>query len=158
MIRADEPSWIGAVLTSPATDFCARALLVSAYLIGGVTKLMDFRGAVAEQAHFGLHPPALWAVLAIVLELAGPILILFNRAVWLAAGALGVLTLIATSVAFDFWTQSGPARFVAMNGFFEHLGLIGGFALLAVLRHRVPGAPRNSRAWRKISTAAQDRR
>ncbi len=133
-VRADgEPRWVQAILGWPGTSFLARLVLVSAYLIGGVTKLFDFQGAIAEQTHFGLHPAALWALLAIVVELAGSVLILIDRLVWLAAGALSILTLIATWVALDFWTLEGHARFVAMNGFFEHLGLIGAFVLAAVL-------------------------
>jgi len=36
-----------------------------------VNKAMHFGDAVAEQAHFGLHPPALWAALAIAVEIGG---------------------------------------------------------------------------------------
>ena len=48
---------------------------------------------------------------------------------------LGVLAAI---VANGFWTMEGPARFMATNAFFEHLGLVGGFALIAIVsRQRV---------------------
>jgi uncharacterized membrane protein YphA (DoxX/SURF4 family) len=107
--------------------------LVSAYLIGGLTKLFDYPGAVAEQAHFGLHPPAIWAVAAIAVELLGSLLLICGRLVWLGAGALAVLTVIATLVAENFWTMQGHARFVAMNSFFEHLGLVAAFAMVAMI-------------------------
>lgn len=128
-----EPNWVRAVLGWPGTWFLARLALVSAYLVGGVTKLFDFPGAIAEQAHFGLYPAPLWAVLAIGVELGGSVLILLNRLVWLAAGALSVLTLIATIVAEDFWRMQGHARFVAWNSFLEHIGLIAAFALAAMI-------------------------
>ena len=35
--------------------------------------------------------------------------------------------------ANNFWTMEGQARFVAMNTFFEHLGLIAAFALAAMV-------------------------
>jgi uncharacterized membrane protein YphA (DoxX/SURF4 family) len=104
--------------------------LVSAYLIGGLTKLSDFPGAVAEQARFGLSPPQIGAVLAIIVELGGSVLILLQRMVWLATGALAVLTVIASLVAEPFWTMQGHARTVAMNGMLEHLGLVAAFAML----------------------------
>ncbi|HDR9163241.1 TPA: hypothetical protein QDB28_003638 [Burkholderia vietnamiensis] len=44
-----------------------------------------------------------------------------------------MLTLVAMLVAADFWNMSGAARFMALNAFFEHLGLIGGLVLVAVL-------------------------
>jgi uncharacterized membrane protein YphA (DoxX/SURF4 family) len=110
--------------------------LVSAYVIGGLTKLLDFPGAIAEQEHFGLHPGWVWATLAIVIELGGSGLVILGRLVWLGAGALGVLTAIAMLIANDFWTMEGLARFGAMNSFFEHLGLIAGFVLAALIAAR----------------------
>jgi uncharacterized membrane protein YphA (DoxX/SURF4 family) len=130
------PRWVEAILGWPATAFAARIALASAYLIGGVTKVTDFQAAVAEQAHFGLQPAPLWAALTIVVELVGPVLLIAGRYTWLAAGALSVLTAIAMLVANDFWAQQGHARFMALNAFFEHIGLIGGFALAAILAHR----------------------
>lgn len=125
-----QPDWVRSVLTFPGVWFFIRLALVSAYLVGGLTKLSDFPAAVAEQAHFGLSPPQLWAVLAIIVELGGSVLILLQRLVWLAAGALAVLTVIASLVAEPFWTTQGHARTVAMNGMLEHLGLVAAFAML----------------------------
>lgn len=121
------------VLAWPATWFLARLLLVSAYVLGGFTKLGDWPSAVAEQAHFGLHPPALWAAVTIVVELLASALILANRALWLGAGMLGVFTVLAALVANNFWAMQGHDRFMAMNAFFEHLGLAGGFVLAALV-------------------------
>jgi uncharacterized membrane protein YphA (DoxX/SURF4 family) len=50
------PRFVDAILAWRMTWVLARLGLVSAYLIGGVTKLLDFPGAIAEQAHFGLQP------------------------------------------------------------------------------------------------------
>ncbi|WP_285021593.1 DoxX family protein [Novosphingobium sp. fls2-241-R2A-195] len=134
------PSFVGAVLDFTPTAFLARLALVSAYLVGGVTKLGDWPSALAEQAHFGLTPPALWAALTIAVELVGPLLILLGRLVWLGAGMLGVFTFFAALVANAFWTMpEGPERFGAMNAFFEHMGLVGGFVLVAVLARRGQG-------------------
>jgi len=125
------PPWVGAILGWRATWFLARLALSSAYVIGGVNKAIDFPGAVAEQAHFGLEPAWAWAIATIVVELGGSLLLIWGRLVWLAAGALGVLTAIAMLVANNFWAMEGQARFLAMNSFFEHLGLIAGLALAA---------------------------
>jgi uncharacterized membrane protein YphA (DoxX/SURF4 family) len=127
------PPWVGAILGWRATWFLARLALSSAYLIGGINKAIDFPGAVAEQAHFGLEPAWAWAIVTIVVELGGSLLLIWGRLVWLAAGALGVLTAIAMLAANNFWAMEGQARFVAMNTFFEHLGLIAAFALAAMV-------------------------
>ena len=74
--RADTPAWIHDILSWPWLWAAVRFALVSAYLIGGLTKLTDFAGAIAEQEHFGLHPGWVWAGLAVVVELGGSILVL----------------------------------------------------------------------------------
>lgn len=127
------PRLIAAILDHPATLFVARLALTGPYILGGVVKLTDWHGAVAEQAHFGLQPAAFFAALTIAVELIGPALILADRLAWLGAGMLGVFTLLAALVANAFWTLHGAERFMATNAFFEHLGLIGGFALVAVV-------------------------
>ena len=128
-----DPRWVDAVLEWKWTWLVARIGLVGAYILGGLTKLTDFPAAVAEQEHFGLHPGTLWAMAAIVVELVGPILIISGRWVWLGAGALGVLTAIATVSANAFWAMHGHDRFVALNAFFEHIGLIAGFVMAALI-------------------------
>lgn len=136
-VQTPDPRFVDAVLDWRPTWFLARLLLVGAYLLGGLVKLADWQGAVAEQAHFGMHPPALWAALTIAVELVGPVLILTGRWIWLGAGMLGVFTLLAAFTANAFWTMPpGPERFGATNAFFEHLGLIGGFVLAALVAER----------------------
>jgi uncharacterized membrane protein YphA (DoxX/SURF4 family) len=110
-----------------------RLALVSAYLTGGIDKAMNFGDAIAEQARFGLHPSALWAALAVVVEIVGSLCVVFRRFTWVGAGALGVLTVVAMLVANDFWNQTRVARFVAINSFFEHLGLVAAMVLATML-------------------------
>lgn len=121
------------LLALPAFRLAARLALVSAYLLGGLVKLFDWPGAVAEQAHFGLTPPALFAGLTILVELAGSALVLTRHWAWLGAGMLGIFTLLAAIIANNFWAMDGMDRFMARNAFFEHLGLIGGLFLAAAL-------------------------
>jgi uncharacterized membrane protein YphA (DoxX/SURF4 family) len=104
-----EPRFVDAVLDWPPTWFVARLLLVGAYLVGALAKLGDWPGAVAEQAHFGMHPPAFWAAVTIAVELVGPALILAGRLVWLGAGMLGVFTVLAACLANPFWAMQGAA-------------------------------------------------
>ncbi|KVL12185.1 DoxX family protein [Burkholderia sp. MSMB1826] len=129
----DTPAWIRVLLSQPWVLPLARLALVSAYLLGGVAKALDFDGAVAEQAHFGLQPAALWAALAIAVEIVGSLCVVFRRFTWLGAGSLGMLTLVAMCVANDFWNRSGAEHFMALNSFFEHLGLIAALVLASVL-------------------------
>ena len=130
------PRWVEAVLDWDGTWLLSRIALTSAFWIGGLTKLLNFQNAVAEQAHFGLRPAALFAILTICVELVGSALVISGRLVWLGAGALGVFTGLATLLAHRFWETTGDARVEAMNGFFEHLGLIAGLVLITALSLR----------------------
>ncbi|NGM48948.1 DoxX family protein [Caulobacter sp. 602-2] len=116
---------------APAVRWVALLGLCAAYIQGGLTKAFDFQGALAEMTHFGLSPAALFAVLVIVLEILASLMILSGRLRWLGALALAALTLGATFMANRFWEMVPPERFGATNSFFEHLGLIGGFLLVA---------------------------
>ncbi len=116
-----------------AVRFLALLLLCAAYIQGPVTKILDFPGALAEMTHFGLTPAPLFAVGVIIFELAMSALILIGRWRWLAALALAGFTLVATFIAIRFWElPPGQGRMMATNSFFEHLGLIGGFLLVAL--------------------------
>ncbi len=123
-----------AIATLPVVRFIALLGLCAAYLQGG----MDFPGAVAEVQHFGLAPAGPIAVATIVTEIAGPALILSGRLRWLGALWLAGFTAVATVVANRFWELPMPDRQMAANGFFEHLGLVGGFLLVAWYDLRTP--------------------
>lgn len=119
------------VLTAPIVRWIALFGLCAAYLQGGLNKAFDFPSAIAEMNHFGLSPAVPFAVATIVMELVASVLILTGFYRWIGALALAGFTLLATFVALRFWEMQPPARFMAANSFFEHLGLIGGFLLVA---------------------------
>lgn len=130
-----------ALLANPVIGWTALLGLCAAYIQGGLNKLLDFPGAVAEAAHFGLPLPPLTAALTIVLELGASALILAGRLRWAAALALAAFTLAATLIANRFWElPPGHERFMTANAFFEHLGLIG--ALVYVARADILGEAR----------------
>jgi uncharacterized membrane protein YphA (DoxX/SURF4 family) len=109
----------------------AMLLLCAAYLQGGIDKAWDFHGAVAEMIHFGLPMPELVTKLTILLELGAPVLIIIGFQRWAGALALAAFTLVATFLANSFWELPPTRRLPAANAFFEHLGLVGGFLLVA---------------------------
>lgn len=131
------PAPISSLLRSSAFGVFARAVLTLPYWWSGVAKLADLHGALAEASHFGLQPAWLVVAATVVVQLGGSLLLIFGRLGWLAAGALGVFTAFATLIAHPFWTVVDPMeRFHALNTFLEHIGLIGGFMLAAILVER----------------------
>jgi uncharacterized membrane protein YphA (DoxX/SURF4 family) len=135
-LKADTPRWVAAILSASWLLPASRVALVSAFFVGGIQKLVDFPEAIAEQAHFGLTPAWMWAGAAVVVELCGSVLVIIGRWAWLGAGGLGVLTAVAMLTANDFWSKSGHDRFMALNAFLEHLGLIAGLVLISILSTR----------------------
>jgi len=119
------------ILAAPVLRWVALLGLCAAYLQGGFDKAADFSSAIAEMKHFGLSPAAPLAVATIVMEIVASILILTGFYRWLGALALAGFTFFATFVANRFWEMAPPERFMDANSFFEHLGPIGGFLLVA---------------------------
>lgn len=123
------PRWIEVV---------ARLALVSAFLVSGVAKLLDFPGAMAEiRALTGLEPAWAFTALVIALQLGGSLLMIYGgRLAWIGAGLLAGFTLVATLVAHAFWSKAGPERTHDLTTFFEHVGLIAGLGLAVLLIER----------------------
>ena len=132
MSDAAVPRPIERLLDLPALHWIARLALASPFLISGVVKLLDFAGAKAEVVGLGLIPAAPFAAAVVLTQLGGSVLFLTRRFCWLGAGILAGFTVFATSLAHPFWTFDGPDRGRQTATFFEHLAIVGGFAIAAV--------------------------
>jgi uncharacterized membrane protein YphA (DoxX/SURF4 family) len=130
-LNATLTAWLVPALSTPALRWIAMLFLCSAYLQGGLTKAFDFGAAIAEMKQFGLKPAAPLAVAVIVLEIGASLLVLSGFFRWAGALMLGGFTLFATFLANRFWDTPLPKRYATENSFFEHLGLVGGFLLVA---------------------------
>jgi transmembrane protein len=124
---------IGLFSLAPATATAARIVLCLPFWWSGMSKLLDFSGGTAEMAALGLEPAWLFNALTILVQLGGSLLVILNRWTWLGAGALGVFTALATVMAHRFWTLDGIERVRELNIFLEHLAIIAGFVLVAIL-------------------------
>lgn len=116
----------------------ARIAVALPFLLSGIAKLADFGGATAEvRGLTGLEPAVFIAVLVIMTQLGGSALLIAGvRYAWIGATALAGFTAIATLLAHAFWLKPATERFLHQNIFFEHVSIIGGLALLAILAAR----------------------
>jgi uncharacterized membrane protein YphA (DoxX/SURF4 family) len=126
-------------------------MLTLVFVVATIVEIANFKAAVAARAHFGMHPPVFWSVLTIIVQLTGSAIIISGRRIWLGAGMIAVFTALTDVVVHRFWEFSGQARFEARNEFIEHLGLVGGFVLAAILaeerrRMRARAQPTDSSA------------
>lgn len=131
------PAPIARLLEDNRFAILAATLLTLPYWTSGIAKLTDLPGALGEARYFGLEPAMLTVATTILVQIGGSLLIIVGRQAWLGAGALGVFTAIATLIAHPFWQVADPmARFHDGNTFLEHIGLIGGLMLAAIMRDR----------------------
>jgi uncharacterized membrane protein YphA (DoxX/SURF4 family) len=128
-----DPGWVDAILDWRWTWPISRLCLTSLFLLAVAIEILDFSAAAATQAHFGLHPGWVWAIVTIAVQFVGSVIIISGRHVWLGAGMLGVFTGATEFVAHRFWELRGLAAFQARNEFFEHIGLVGGLVMVALL-------------------------
>lgn len=125
---------IECVLRSPVTALLARIVLTFPFWASGLAKLFDFTGTVNEMAFFGLQPPAAYGAAVIFVQLVGSALIILDRLTWLGAGALGLFTAMTIPLVHHFWSMTEePAKTIAFHTAMEHIGMIGGLLVVAVL-------------------------
>ena len=134
------------VLSQSWLALAARIAVASPFLVSGILKLADFPGAVAEvRGLTGLEPAGVYAALVIVTQIgAAALLIAAGRFAWIGAAALAGFTTIATLYAHAFWRMPQAERVLNRNIFIEHISIIGGLVLLAILstqRHKGTRSP-----------------
>ncbi|WGF86921.1 DoxX family protein [Marinivivus vitaminiproducens] len=138
-----KPELVGRLLSNHGLALVARMLLTFPFWCSGLVKAIDFQGGVAEMAHFGLEPAAAFNIATIVVQLGGSALVIMNRWTWLGAGALGVFTALTIPLVHHFWSLEGERALIALHTTTEHIGMIGGLVLAAILgqvRHRRDGS------------------
>jgi transmembrane protein len=122
---------VESITGSRAFGFVARLVLTSMFWLSGIAKLADFNGGVAEMAHFGLEPPALFNIATAVVQLVGSALIIANRWTWLGAGMLAVFTALTIPIAHNFCTMEEPMRTIEFYVVMEHITVIGALMVVA---------------------------
>ena len=106
-------------------DLIARILISSLFLLNGIFKISNYEGTIGWMESFGV--PGMFLVPAIILEIAGPVLIIIGYKTKLAAMVLSLFC-IATAVIFhnNFFDQ------MQFTSFLKNIALAGGFLLISV--------------------------
>ena len=106
-------------------DLIGRILISALFLLNGIFKINNYDGTIGWMESFGM--PGILIIPAIILEIAGPILIIIGYKTKLAAGLLSLFC-IATAVIFhnDFVDQ------MQFTSFLKNIALAGGFLLIVV--------------------------
>jgi putative oxidoreductase len=103
------------------TLLVARLFYSSLFILYGYFKLTAYAGTATYMAGKGLVPGDLFAVLAIVFELGGGLLMLVGYQTRCVALALAIYTLIAALIAHTHWADANQ-----LTHFFKNMAIIGG--------------------------------
>jgi transmembrane protein len=122
-------------LRPQSVAFYVGAVVVTyMFWTSGITKATHFSATLGEMAHFNLEPAWLFAIGTIALQLGGSLLVVFGgRYAWLGAGALALFTLATIPLAHPFWTLSPEAAFGERLIAEEHISVVGGLIVVALL-------------------------
>ena len=107
-----------------------RILLAAIFLTSGFSKLTGFDGTVGYIGSKHLPMPQVAAIIAILCELGGGILVLVGfKARW-AGLVLAIFTLAAGILFHDYWNADAAAKQMQQINFWKNVAISGGFLLL----------------------------
>jgi putative oxidoreductase len=108
-----------------------RILMGAIFLNAGIRKVLGFAGTVGYFTKLGFAAPELFAVLAIVIEVGGSILLIIGWKTRWVAWLLALFVLIAALAAHRFWEFDAAQYANQMNHFMKNLAIIGGLLFVA---------------------------
>lgn len=103
-----------------------RILLALIFVLSGFEKITGFEATVGYIADKGLPLPRLAAVVAIVVELGGGILLVLGWKTRWAALALCMFTALAAIMFHDFWAAPADQTANQMIHFLKNISIMGG--------------------------------
>jgi putative oxidoreductase len=117
---------------NPILPLVGRILIGLIFLVAGIRKVMGFAGAVAYLTKLGFPAPEVMAVIAIIIEIGGSILLIVGWRTRWAAWLLALFVVIAAFAAHRFWELTDPGQYVnQLNHFLKNLSIIGGLLYVA---------------------------
>ena len=115
----------------PLILLAGRILMGAIFLNAGIRKVLGFAGTVGYFTKLGFPAPELFAVLAIVIEIGGSILLIIGWKTRWVACLLALFTLVAAFAAHRFWQFDAAQYANQMNHFMKNIAIVGGFLFIA---------------------------
>jgi putative oxidoreductase len=115
-----------------------RICLIALFLPSGITKLLNYgrfaSSLAARTLPFGIHLPfpELFAVLAVAIEVGGPLLLLFGIQTRWVALTMIAFVIMATLISHRYWEMEEQLRRVNSSSFYKNIGVVGGLLCLYV--------------------------
>ncbi len=106
-----------------------RILLAAIFITSGFGKITGFEGTVGYIASKGLPLPQVGAIIAIVVELGGGILLAVGfKARW-AALALAIFTIAAGILFHNYWAVEAAQKMGQQINFWKNIAISGGMLM-----------------------------
>ena len=107
-----------------------RILLAAIFIKSGFGKITGFEGTVGYIASKGLPLPQIGAIVAILVELGGGILLAVGfKARW-AALAIAIFTLAAGIIFHNYWAVDAAQRMGQEINFWKNVSMTGGLLMV----------------------------
>ena len=104
-------------------DLIGRILISALFLLNGIFKISNYEGTIGWMESFGI--PGMFIVPAIILEIAGPVLIVIGYKTKFAAGLLSLFCITTAFIFHNDFTDQ-----MQFTSFLKNIALAGGFLIL----------------------------
>src|SRR5262245_49095009 len=115
---------------SNAAALLGRILLALIFITSGFGKITGFEGTVGYIASKGLPLPQLGAIIAIIVEVGGSVLLVIGYKARWAALALAVFTLAAAIFFHNYWAVDAAERMGQQINFWKNISMAGGMLMV----------------------------
>lgn len=115
----------------PAITLLGRLLIAWLFLPAGIAKIGGFAGIAGFIASKGLPLPDVAAVLTIVVEIGGSLLLIAGYKTRWAAVVLALFTLAAAFIFHNYWAVPADQVTVQEINFSKNIAIVGGLLTLA---------------------------
>jgi putative oxidoreductase len=112
--------------TQAAAALVGRILLAAIFITSGFGKITGFEGTVGYIASQGLPLPQVGAIIAILVELGGGLMLAIGfKARW-AALAIAIFTLAAGILFHNYWAVEAAQKMGQEINFWKNVAITGG--------------------------------
>ncbi|MEP7300323.1 MAG: DoxX family protein [Caldimonas sp.] len=113
------------------TALVGRILLGLFFVMSGFEKVTGFQGTVGYIQSAGLPLPQVGAIVAILVELGGGLMLVFGLYTRWAAYALAAFSLVAGFLFHGFWAAPEAQKMGEFINFWKNVTIAGGMLVLA---------------------------
>jgi len=119
--------------SSNGAALVGRILLALIFIASGFGKITGFEGTVGYIASKGLPLPQLGAIIAIIVELGGGILLVIGYKARWAALTLAIYTLAAGLIFHNYWAAEAAQKMAQQINFWKNISITGGMLMVFAL-------------------------